>query len=276
MSSLEFRWCRAKQTHSGPSFYLPQTGGSMRFFVSPEYISRQENLIKIIDKKEVHHIRDVLRLKEGVEVTVFDGSGNDYIGNIKHIDKSNILITISKIVSSVWRPYFNIRLYQAIPKKGKMDYIVEKVTELGINVIVPIFTERTIPDENVSIQKKIERWYRIAKASSKQCGRSDIPQILDPVDFNTAIKKAKPSDLVILAALDREARPLPDIIKNKSFKDISIFIGPEGDFSPNEVFLARQSGCEICSLGRLVLKVDTAAIFIISCINYETMNARVT
>jgi 16S rRNA (uracil1498-N3)-methyltransferase len=244
----------------------------MRFYVSPEFIFPEKKIIELRDKKEVHHIRDVMRLKKGAGVTVFDGRGRECLGNIKDVQRDLVVINISEIINSKLGTAFNITLYQALPKKGKMDFIVEKATELGVNIIVPILTDRTVALIKETGKEKIDRWRRVAKAASKQCRRPNFPLISDAMDFNTAVLKSKDSGLVLFAALDKDAEPLASVLKDIKPKDISVFVGPEGDFSEQEISLAKKEGYRICSLGQLVLRVDTAVIYILSCLNYEYKN----
>jgi 16S rRNA (uracil1498-N3)-methyltransferase len=242
----------------------------MRFYVSPESIFTDKNLIEISDKSEVHHIRDVMRLREGVKVNIFDGRGKEYSGEIKKIDRNLVLIKITK--ANTWRkelPY-NITLYQAIPKRAKMDFIIEKAVELGVNKITPIITERTAPIVKDKSRIKVERWSRIARAASKQCGRMGLPIISDVTDFDDALVESKKNDLVIFAALDNDAKPLRSILRNAVSKNIAVFVGPEGDFSSKEILMAKEEeDYRISSLGPSILRSETAAIYILSCISYE-------
>lgn len=242
----------------------------MRFYVAPESVFAGRGVIEIRDKKEIHHIRDVMRLRKGVSVDVFDGRGKGYSGRIKGMDKDLVVIEIEKERDFKSEAVFSVTLYQAIPKKGRMDVIVEKAAELGVDIIVPMVTERTVvSDIEKKSSGKVERWRRVAKAASKQCGRLKLPVISDIVGFKDALSESKKRDLVIFAALDRDARPLREILKGLNPKRIAVFVGPEGDFSPQELAMAREEGYPVCSLGQSVLRVETAAIYILSCLNYE-------
>ncbi|MDP2922020.1 MAG: RsmE family RNA methyltransferase [Candidatus Omnitrophota bacterium] len=241
----------------------------MRFYVSPDSIFPDKNIIDIRDRREIHHIRDVMRLEKGAVVNIFDGKGREFTGVIESISKISVVIEIESEKPLKSDTVFSSTLYQAIPKKDKMELIIEKAVELGVENIVPIVTERTVPDIKDKANKLIERWSKIAMASSKQCGRVNLPAVSGIADFNKALEEAKKSSLVIFAALDKEARPLKSILKGAPHKDISIFIGPEGDFSPQEVKMAKENGFKICSLGQLVLKSDTAGIYVLACLNYE-------
>ena len=243
----------------------------MRFYVSPESIFLDKNIIEIKDKSEIHHIRDVMRLEKGAIINVFDGKGREFSGVIDKINNVSIIIKIKDALAFKYSMPFKVTLYQAIPKKSKMDFIVEKIVELGVDRIAPIITERTVPDIKDSGQKKVERWKRIANAAAKQCGRVQLPIVSDIMDFNSALMELKEKDLVIFAALHKDAQSLKALLKGSNPKNIGVFVGPEGDFSPREILLAKGIGCRLCSLGHLVLKSETAAIYILSCLGYEYM-----
>jgi 16S rRNA (uracil1498-N3)-methyltransferase len=243
-------------------------GNFMRFYVHPDSIFPLESIIKIKDKTEVHHIRDVMRLKKGDSVDIFNGQGIEFSCVIEELKREEIIITIKdKLIPKHGKPY-NVTLYQAIPKKSKMDFVVEKTVELGVDRIVPMVTERTVP-EIKDPAARIERWKRIGLASSKQCGRRILPVISGIMDFSSALMDLKQKDLVIFASLDRESKPLKNILRGLSPKNIAVFVGPEGDFSPIEVSMVKVNGHSVCSLGNMVLKSDTAAIYILSCLSYE-------
>ena len=244
----------------------------MRFYVPPESIFPEKNTIEIKDKKEIHHIRDVMRLKIGDSVDIFDGRAKEYRGTIEKINKNSVILGIKKGIDFKGGLPYKLTLYQAIPKKNKMDFIVEKAVELGVERIVPMLTERTVPAIKDKSHKRIQRWRRIIKAASKQSGRVRMPIISDVTDFNNALIESKKMDLVIFAALDKDAKPLKEILKTSRPKRIAVFIGPEGDFSQNEISMANREGYTICSLGPLVLRIETAAIHVLSCLNYEYTN----
>ena len=241
----------------------------MRFYVSPEYIYSEQKRIEIKDKGELRHIRDVMRLAPGSEVVVFDGTGMEYLGRIKGINRSSVAIDIIRKIERKEDMIPDITLYQAIPKKGRMDLIVEKAVELGVTRVTPMITERTIPSIIGKAGKKQKRWSRIAMTAAKQCGRAKLPLVAGVMDFEDCLEESGKSGFVAFAALDKNARPLKELLKGSRAKNISVFVGPEGDFSQKEIELARSKGYAICSLGGSVLRVETAAIYILSCVNYE-------
>ncbi len=253
--------------HSSEEF----SGGIMRFYVPPGFIFMDKGVIEVRDKKELHHIIDVMRLTRDTSVTIFDGLGMEYSGKIKDIRRDLVVVGIEKALQVNRDRSFHVTLYQAIAKKNKMDLIIEKAVELGVDAIMPIITERTIPDIRKNPDKKRDRWQRIAIAGSKQCGRTALPDVSAVKDLQAALSESKKSDIRVFAALDKDARPLKHVLR-PGVKTIALFVGPEGDFSPEEIAIARETGCSISSLGPLVLRVETAAIYALSCINYEYMD----
>jgi len=151
--------------------------GIMRFYVPPGFIFMDKGVIEVRDKKELHHIIDVMRLTRDTSVTIFDGLGMEYSGKIKDIRRDLVVVGIEKALQVNRDRFFHVTLYQAIAKKNKMDIIIEKAVELGVDAIMPIITKRTIPDIRKNPDKKWDRWQRIAIAGSKQCGRTALPDV---------------------------------------------------------------------------------------------------
>jgi 16S rRNA (uracil1498-N3)-methyltransferase len=151
-----------------------------------------------------------------------------------------------------------------------MDYIVEKSTELGVSRIIPVMAERTIVEwDRKKKNASVERWKRISLAASKQCGRLDIPAIDDVEEFLTLLNKPAGPGLAMIAALCDDQISLKDAIKGYSGTDITIAIGPEGDFTQKEIEAARSQGFKLVSLGRRVLRSDTAGLAVLAVLDYE-------
>ena len=238
-----------------------------RFFVPIEAIKGK---LITISGNEAHHIIDVMRLRLSDKVVTFDGTGKEYIGVIKEVSRNSLVVEIAQTREAQKKEVAGITLLQALPKKDKMDYIVEKATELGVRSIKPIITERTIPDWNESKKKsQADRWRKIALEAAKQCGRLDIPQVAAIASFTDAVKGFTGLDLKLIAILNEEAVPVKEAIKDFKSGNVVISIGPEGDFSPNEAKIAKEFGFKAISLGPRVLKSDTAGLALISILNYE-------
>lgn len=238
-----------------------------RFFVHKDSV--KDNTITITGE-EAHHIADVMRLKAGDEVTTFDGTGKEYSGVIKESGKKSVVIEVRSVRQAKRNDSPKIILIQAIPKKEKMDYLVEKATELGVDSITPVFTERTIPDWGEDKKaSRVARWRKIALEASKQCGRPEIPEIRDIADFSEIIKKTDADGLKLIAALQDKTESIKKALVGFKGGRIYIAIGPEGDFTPGEVGEASKWGFKPVSLGPRVLKSDTAGLFAISVIGHE-------
>ncbi|MEA3488961.1 MAG: 16S rRNA (uracil(1498)-N(3))-methyltransferase [Candidatus Omnitrophota bacterium] len=240
-----------------------------RFYVPKENVGEREI---VVNGKEAHHILDVMRMQDGDEVVVFDGTGKEYTGFIKDADRRSgkMIIEIVRQKRPAAESIPEITLAQAVPKQSKIDYIIEKATELGVSRIVPLITERTIvrPDAGGS-GKKLERWRKIAVEASKQCGRTSVPKVEEITDFKDMVKMTDRYDLVLLACLAERSISIKDSLSGFKTGKVLVFIGPEGDFTPEERRLADRDNCRFVSLGRRVLRSDTAGLFVLSVLNYE-------
>lgn len=206
---------------------------------------------------------------------VFDGNSHEYECLIESIFRNKVELSVGKIRKTVSGELV-LTLACALPKKVKMDYIIEKTVELGVDRIIPLRTERTIVEySSLKAKEKLKRWQAIALEASKQCGRIKLPEIEPVTLFRDAVSKIKEYDLALIANLEADNQDLKAVMSNFSRcggiplkagkgQSIIIFIGPEGDFSPREIKLAEENGCSGVSLGDLVLKVDTAAISVIA------------
>lgn len=241
-----------------------------RFYVPTKNIGEREILI---DGEEAHHVIDVMRLSVGDNVVIFDGTGTEYSGSIKKIDgrDGRVSVEITSSKTKISEDPVHVTLAQAIPKKGKMDYIVEKATELGVSCVIPLLTERTIvrPDEAGS-GKKTSRWHKIAVEAAKQCGRSDVPDVKEVTFYKDLVRAADGYDLCLLACLTDTTVPLRDSLLGFKAGRVLVLIGPEGDFSPAEMdMMSSRSNCRSVTLGPRVLKSDTAGLFVLAVLDYE-------
>jgi len=241
-----------------------------RFYAPGENI--KGNLIHI-DGQEARHILNVMRLGSGDKVVVFDGTGKEYAGFIKEVKSKSLIVEIIKVKSPKKEILPAITLAQAIPKKQKMDYIVEKATELGVSEIIPVISERTIVKvDEIKLDKRSRRWQKIAEEAAKQCGRSDIPKIKKADKFYNVISSVNDYDLSLIAHLAEERIPLKESLIGFRNGKIIVFIGPEGDFTPEEILMAKETPSKFISLGSRVLKSDTAGLYVLSILNYELSN----
>ena len=224
-----------------------------------------------IDGREAKHILNVMRLKKNDNVVVFDGTGKEYSGFIKEAKTKSLIVEVVSIKTPKRESLPEIMLVQAIPKKEKMDFIIEKATELGVSSIAPVVTERTIVslEEDKAIER-VERWRRLALEAAKQCGRDDVPEIKNIQKFYNFIYDKNESDLTLMACLKEDTIDFSRAMADFKSGKVTVFIGPEGDFTPDEIKMAESSAnCKFISLGKRVLKSDTAGLYVLSVLNYE-------
>lgn len=237
-----------------------------RFYASPEAVSEDKIILR---GREAHHAKDVMRLEPGDDITVFDGTGREYSGVICEIAKEEIVIRIKKTFEKK-TDACKLTLVQAIPKLNKMDSIVEKAAELGVERIIPVVTKRTIVQADASSARiKTERWKKIAVTASKQCGRATVAEINGIVKFEDSLSFVRGHELAVIPCLCEGAESIKSVLRGSRAKSAIAFIGPEGDFTKGEVSSAVSKGVVPVSLGREVLRSDTAAISVLSVLNYE-------
>ena len=237
-----------------------------RFYVPHNSI--RKNIIRIRGR-EAHHVRDVMRLRVGDEITAFDGTGYEYVGAIDEISKSEIIAKINKKIKKEIGN-FRLALVQAIPKLNKMDLIVEKATELGVEKIIPIITGRTVVViDETKMGSKINRWKKLAIEASKQSGRVTVPEINEIKSFEDSLSYIKDYGLAVIPCLCEGTAKLKDILKNNGVESAILYIGPEGDFTEDEIKMAKSMGAKPVSLGKEILRSETAAVSALSVLNYE-------
>ncbi len=233
-----------------------------KFFTKPDYINNKE--LRIIGD-DVSHISKVLRMSAGDNIIVCDGEGNDYDATIMSISKTEVIAEITGKYVCDAEPSVNVTLYQALPKQGKMEYIIQKNIELGVNKIIPVYTKRCV----VKPSDKTERWSKVAESAAKQCGRGIIPQVMPAVSFNEAIEQMKEYDLALMPYECEEENGLKKVLQSSNYKNVSIFIGPEGGFDLKEVEAALSAGVKTVTLGKRILRTETAASAVLPIIMYE-------
>ena len=229
-----------------------------RFYIASQNITQDTAVI--LDRKQIHHIRVVLRLKLQDPVELFDDNGNEYSARITEISSRNIALKIKERLS-VSTNSVKITIACAIPKKSRMDDIIDKLTQVGVDAIIPLKTDRVI----VRLDKhreliRLERWRKIAQGACQQSQRNTLVEVGRVIDVGELLNSAKDYDLKLLFTLSGKRQALKDILCACRPKGIIVLIGPEGDFSDEEVALAKKAGFVSASLGSSVLRVDTAAV----------------
>lgn len=239
-----------------------------RFFV--ERISGNKAVIS--DKEQLHHIRDVLRLKENDVISLSDGRGKDYTGTITSISRNQIELKV-KPEKAREENILKLTIACAMPKNTRFDDVVDFLTQLGVERIIPMRTGRVVVKlDNEKAVERHQRWVKIAQNAAQQSQRSHIPVIEGLTDFEDVISQSGGYDLKLIPHLSGERRLIREIIKKRKPRNILVLIGPEGDFTPAEVQLALDNGFQAVSLGDTVLRVATAAIAVASYIKFAIGN----
>lgn len=241
-----------------------------RFFSPSCNISA--NKITLSDKDRIHHIKDVLRFKINDKVIIFDEKGNEYVCFIKEFINDKVILEIKDRQLFSRKEKIMITVACAIPKASRMDEIIDKLTQLGVERIIPMETERMIVklDKHKKILRQ-DRWKKIALNASLQSQRNTLP-IIEPIkDIKQLLSDLEGFDLKLILTLSGERKLLKEVLEESKPKNILVLIGPEGDFAEEELDLAKSRGCILVSLGDLVLRVETAAVAAVSFIRlYES------
>lgn len=227
----------------------------------------------MLEGDEAHHCASVMRRGAGDELMVFDGQGRWAKGRITQSSARRVEVEVSSSGQNE-PPPVRLSLLQSVPKGGNMELIIEKAVELGVLDIHPVLTAHTVVKlKDAEIEKKRLKWQRLALEACKQCGQNWLPQVHPPVAFERCWRSLPPHELRLIAALQTDSASLKSVIARQPKKPATVLvaIGPEGDFSPAEYDLARSEGCQPITLGPIVLRVETAAMFCLSVLTHELL-----
>ena len=230
----------------------------------------------VLDAEQAHHCSDVMRQKVGDLLTVFNGEGVEAKARIIAISRDEVRFeALAKAVAA--RPVHPVWLAPALTKKNAMELIFQKATELGVAEIVPLQSDHSVAQvEDEKSDAKLEKWRKLTIEAAKQCGQNWLPRVhapLTPREFMPGLPK---NALKLIASLQGEAKPLKSVLREqlaalKPGTPVVVMIGPEGDFTPAEIGTARAAGFVPVSLGKIILRAETAAIFTLGAISYELM-----
>jgi len=214
--------------------------------------------------EEAHHLLHVLRVKEGDFVIAFTG-GKEFLAATEKVSKDRLQLRVVEERSRREKSH-KIELIQAIPKSQKMDWVVEKATELGADAIYPVLTERVVKKT-----ERIDRWQKIALSAAEQCGRLSVPHIFEVMSWGDLLRIQGPPSLSLIATLnDAPKKFLDEQLKDLGrIQTLRMAIGPEGDFTPSEVEAALNQGWKAADLGEWVLRSETAALAALAILNHE-------
>lgn len=235
-----------------------------RFFVDPDVFDRDT---MVLSGENAQHAK-VLRLKEGEIILVCDGQGQECVCRVSQTAPETVL-SVEDRRSSVSEPVVDVSVYVAFPKADKLEHVIQKATELGAREIIAFPSSRCVsrPDEK-SLKKKLERWQKIALSAAQQSGRGRIPQVLVLNSFSAALSRAAQSDRALLFYENEDAYTLKMALDG-SYRTVSLMVGPEGGLEETEVSQAQEAGLKICSLGKRILRCETAPLCALSAVMYD-------
>lgn len=238
-----------------------------RFFVEPEELLPE---FLVLTGENAAHAK-VLRLKCGEQVLVCDGAGNECVCTVSDVSPGQIGLVVNHRQTAESEPVVRASVYMAFAKGDKLEHVIQKATELGAYEIVAFPSNRCVsrPDDK-SLSKKLERWQKIAAAASEQSGRGRIPQVLALNSFQEALKRASQADKAILFYENERATTLRMELESGEYTSVSLLTGPEGGLEEREVEQAKAAGLQICTLGKRILRCETAPLCALSAVMYAS------
>ena len=235
------------------------------FYVSPSQIDTD---IATITGSEQHHLRNVLRITPGETLRIIDGQGNVYIAEILDTPTNRSSSTARIQTHEFQAPRLpTLTLFQVLPKNDKMELILQKTTELGVTQIVPLHSERALQKPS---QNRYERWHRVLISATKQCKRAWLPELCNAQQFEASLSQLEKFSFCLLLSPHAEVPHIKTVLRETPAPNaIALFVGPEGGFSNQEITAAIESGCVPVTLGRNILRTETAAIVAVAVTAYE-------
>ena len=243
-----------------------------KFFVDTSAVSGSH--IYIEDKSDLHHLTKVLRGKVGMKIDISDGDQWEYETELEELTADCAILRILDKQKFATEPEVRVTIFQGVPKASKMETVIQKTVEIGVDSIVPVFMDRTVVVEKGNFGKKLDRWQKIADEAVKQCKRGIIPQVHENCTFKEMMVMLGEYDLVICPYENEEGYSMKDCLRRladdgKVPKKAAIVIGPEGGFADKEIDALKDFGAEIVSLGKSILRTETAGLVALTMVMYE-------
>jgi 16S rRNA (uracil1498-N3)-methyltransferase len=236
----------------------------------PQFFIRDEDFkgeTAFIRGDDFHHLVNVRRVRKGERIRIRDASGKGYISMVSDITGSGIRLSVIEESGTV-SEQVEVYIYMCLIKGGNFEYVIQKTVEVGVQRIIPVISERTVPDPGKKMDEKRERWNRIALGAAKQCLRSSIPQIGFPLDFSEAVKETF-SDIKIIAHPEAGTGLREYLSRCRKPDSVSILVGPEGGFTEREIVSANEAGWVPVNCGTTHLRAETAAVILPSLVLYH-------
>lgn len=238
----------------------------VRFFVMPEELNSD---CLTLHGENAQHAK-VLRLKVNEQVLVCDGAGREALCRIQEASAGEWVLSLEALKESESEAAVQVRVYLAFPKADKLEHVIQKATELGAYEIIAFPSARCVskPDEK-SLKKKLERWQKIAASAAEQSGRGRIPGVRVLPSFQAALQEAAQSDKALLFYENEQAVTLKMALTESAYRSVSLLTGPEGGLEEREVEQARAAGLQVCTLGKRILRCETAPLCALSAVMYD-------
>ena len=239
------------------------------FFVTPSQVKDGKIFV---EGSDVNHMKNVLRMRPGEELMVSDGNNLKYLCAVEEYGEGGAVLRILEEMQTDTELSSKLYLFQGLPKQDKMELIVQKAVELGAYQVIPVSTRRSVVKlDEKKAQKKAERWQQIAVSAAKQAGRGYIPEVAPVVSYRQAVERAKELDVILIPyELERGMQATKKIIKAvRPGQSIAVFIGPEGGFEKEEVEQALGCGARAVTLGRRILRTETAGLTALSVLMFH-------
>ncbi len=256
-----------------------------KFFVDPSAVSGAH--IYLENKDDLHHLRKVLRARPGMELDISDGDCWEYKTCLEELTEDCATLKILDKQKFATEPATRVTLYQGVPKASKMETVIQKTVEMGVDTIVPVFMERTVVVEKGNFGKKLERWNKIAAEAVKQCKRGIIPRVTESYDVDKMLAELPNYDLIICPYENEDGLTIKDFLRaapppaavqpglestgrtGPQALRVALIIGPEGGFSEGEIEKLKAAGAATVMLGKTILRTETAGLAALAMIMYE-------
>ena len=222
-----------------------------------------------LNEEDSRYISQVLRMKQGETLICVDKSGMENVCTVSSFSKKSVTVTVGERRANDSEAPIRVTLFQSVSKGERMDLTIQKATELGVHSIVPVLSERCVVRLDKDSKSKIERWQKIALEASRQSGRGKVPHIEMPVTFDEAVARIKDYDLTIFPWEEETNKGLKQALHEFNGNDIAVFIGPEGGYEVREAEEAEKSGALRVTLGKRILRTETAGAAVLAMIVYE-------
>ncbi len=238
----------------------------VRFFVEPEELQPE---FLVLTGDNAQHAK-VLRIKAGEQVLVCDGQGQECLCTVSDVSPGQISLVVSSRQASRTEPGVQVSVYMAFPKADKLEHVIQKATELGAYEIVAFPSARCVsrPDDK-SLAKKLERWQKIAASAAEQSGRGRIPRVRVLPGYKAALEQAAKADKPLLFYENEQSTTLRMALEGGAYRTVSLLTGPEGGLEESEVQQAMAAGLQVCTLGRRILRCETAPLCALSAVMYD-------